>query len=89
MWRMFKNRQMTHFLRIACGWSFIVLGVVGLFLPLLQGVLFLVVGITLLAPYVPLFSRLREWLARRFPRAGKMAERVRKRFHHGIREKTV
>lgn len=30
------------------GWGFIALGVVGLFLPVLQGILFLVIGLTIL-----------------------------------------
>ncbi len=31
------------------GWSFIVLGILGLFLPILQGILFLLVGLALLS----------------------------------------
>jgi len=37
---------------LIAGWSFILLGIVGLFLPFLQGVLFILVGIIILsAPY--------------------------------------
>jgi len=34
---------------ILFGWSFIVLGVIGLFLPVLQGVLFLLIGLFILS----------------------------------------
>jgi uncharacterized protein len=56
------------------GWAFIVLGILGLFLPVLQGVLFLLVGLIILsAEYVwahRLLTRLRE----RFPKIGRMAD---------------
>jgi uncharacterized membrane protein YbaN (DUF454 family) len=50
--------------RILLGWVCIVMGVVGLFLPILQGWLFLVMGIALLARDVPLFGRMLCWLER-------------------------
>jgi uncharacterized protein len=34
--------------RITIGWNFIVAGIAGLFLPLLQGVLFLMIGLVIL-----------------------------------------
>ena len=56
------------------GWAFIVLGIVGLFLPILQGVLFLLVGLIILSSeYVwahHLLTRLRE----RFPKIGRTAD---------------
>jgi uncharacterized protein len=49
---------------LAAGWSFIALGVLGLFLPFLQGLVFLLIGITILsAEYVwarNLLQKLRE-----------------------------
>jgi uncharacterized protein len=33
------------------GWLFIFLGIIGIFLPILQGILFLVIGLMLLAPH--------------------------------------
>src|SRR6185295_3434694 len=56
------------------GWAFIVLGIVGLFLPILQGVLFLLVGLIILSSeYVwahSLLTKLRE----RFPKIGRTAD---------------
>ena len=34
---------------LALGWTFIVLGILGLFLPILQGILFLLIGFILLS----------------------------------------
>lgn len=46
---------------LATGWMFVVLGVLGLFLPFLQGILFLVVGLIVLSSQSP-------WAARRLQR---------------------
>jgi hypothetical protein len=53
---------------IGLGWFFMVLGVLGLFLPILQGVLFLAVGIALLAREVEWVRRRRESLYARYPK---------------------
>ena len=57
-------------LRVArqiAGWAMIALGVIGLFLPILQGFLFLAIGALLLAPYVRAFRRLSAWVHKRYP----------------------
>jgi uncharacterized membrane protein YbaN (DUF454 family) len=58
---------MPHWLRIALGVTMLILGVAGLFLPILQGILFLAIGLGLLAPYSPFLQRREEELKRRFP----------------------
>jgi len=63
---------------LVAGWAFVLLGIAGLFLPVLQGVLFLFIGITLLSLASP---RVRLWrirLGRRFPafRAGQEKARA-------------
>lgn len=45
-------------LRIFCGSTLLLLGVVGLGLPVLQGWFFIVLGILLLAEDIPFFARL-------------------------------
>ena len=45
----------------------LILGIAGLALPFLQGILFIVVALTLLAPEIPLFRRAIEALKQRFP----------------------
>jgi uncharacterized membrane protein YbaN (DUF454 family) len=47
------------------GWGFIVLGVLGLFLPILQGILFLFIGLFLLSSVSPRTRLLRQRLRRR------------------------
>jgi uncharacterized membrane protein YbaN (DUF454 family) len=51
---------------IAIGWIFVVLGIAGLFLPVLQGILFLLIGLVIL-------SKEYRW-------AGKLLNRIRSRF---------
>ena len=55
--------------RIAGGFVLLVLGVVGLFLPVLQGTAMIVAGLLLLAPEFPWARRLLLWAKRRFRRA--------------------
>ncbi|MHC1741862.1 MAG: hypothetical protein AB9873_02380 [Syntrophobacteraceae bacterium] len=55
---------MKRIIRIVFGWICIGLGIVGLFLPILQGWFFLVMGIALLARDVRLFGRVLCWLER-------------------------
>lgn len=50
------------------GWLFLVLGVLGLFLPVLQGFLFLAVGLVVLSQVSPRVQRLEAWLRLRSPR---------------------
>ncbi len=61
--------------RFIFGWLFIILGILGLFLPILQGLLFLAIGIALLAKDIPLFSRLRDAIYRRFPKTKQLVRR--------------
>lgn len=74
MWRYIEHYGLGHAVRVIAGWFFIVLGLLGLVLPVLQGILFLAIGALLLAPYVPFFRRIKVYLFRRFPR---MRKRIR------------
>ena len=58
---------MYRALRIGLGGLLIVLGIIGLFLPILQGFLFLGIGGVLLYKDVPYFPRLVRKLRKRFP----------------------
>jgi hypothetical protein len=55
---------------IGAGWFFVALGILGMFLPILQGFLFLAIGIALLAREVEWVRRQRERLYQRFPKLG-------------------
>jgi len=61
------------------GWMFIVLGILGLFLPILQGILFLLIGLSLLSQSSPWAARILHRLRERFPGiAGKYSEAMAK-----------
>jgi uncharacterized protein len=66
------------------GWFFIVLGFIGLFLPVLQGVLFLFIGAIILAPEVSFFRKIIEKLEKRYPdifeKANHLLDRLCTRF---------
>jgi len=51
------------------GWTFIIAGVVGLFLPILPGLLFLLIGLVILSARHHWARRWMVRLRRRFPRA--------------------
>ncbi len=56
-------------LLLVLGWFFLALGVLGLFLPILQGILFILIGLMLLSSVSPRVRLLRQRLRRRYPRA--------------------
>lgn len=62
------KRRYPRVIRWIAGGTCLLLGVVGLFVPILQGLLFLALGAVLLSPEVPLFRRIAIGLKRRFPR---------------------
>ena len=74
-------------IRLIFGWLFIFLGVLGLFLPVLQGILFLVVGSLLLSPEIPLFQKIHDRLHEKFPKLREKAHRLRSKF--GFKEKST
>lgn len=74
-------------IKIALGSILVPLGIVGLFLPLLQGVLFLLVGLALLASEIPAVARVRDRIRRRYPgpwdKAEEISHRIKARFGIG------
>ncbi len=52
---------------LAVGWTFIVLGVLGLFLPVLQGILFLIIGLMILSSEYVWAHRVLQKARERFP----------------------
>ncbi len=50
------------------GWIFLTLGILGLFLPILQGILFLLLGLILLAKTQPRFRLLKMRIKKRYPK---------------------
>ena len=73
---------------IVLGWLLIVIGVVGLFLPVLQGGLSLAIGFALLSISSQWFHlKLRGWMGR-WPGIWKRMERLRRRLHGWLHRTT-
>ncbi|MEQ8388871.1 MAG: DUF454 family protein [Alphaproteobacteria bacterium] len=87
------GRGLRKFATLALGWGFVLLGVAGIFLPILQGILFLLVGLWILSTESPRAKRWLDQLRRRYPRlsgkldeahaiAGKKLDRLGRRFRN-------
>jgi uncharacterized membrane protein YbaN (DUF454 family) len=74
-----RNRGRRKLVLLVLGWGFVVLGILGLFLPILQGILFLAVGIIILAQVSPRARLLRQRLRRRYPRAAGVFDMAEKK----------
>jgi uncharacterized membrane protein YbaN (DUF454 family) len=61
------------------GWSFIVLGIAGLFLPVLQGILFLLIGLIILSSEYVWAQKLLKRAVRHFPSLEKHLDSARVR----------
>jgi uncharacterized membrane protein YbaN (DUF454 family) len=59
---------------IMVGWMFLFLGIAGLFLPILQGILFILIGLIILSTEYAWAHRLLTRLKQRFPRVGRAAD---------------
>jgi hypothetical protein len=64
---------------LATGWIFVVAGIAGLILPVLQGILFLLIGLVILSKEYCWAGRLVEHIRSRFPKADKWLARARSR----------
>ncbi len=60
------RRRIRHYVILTLGWFFIFLGILGLFLPILQGILFLCIGALLLSGESPRMRLLIMKLGRRY-----------------------
>ncbi|MGH7831572.1 MAG: PGPGW domain-containing protein [Candidatus Binatia bacterium] len=68
-----------RFCKLLLGWVLLLLGIGGLFLPLLQGVLFIFLGVALLSSESEWVRRGLEALKNRFPRQAARLQRLRNR----------
>jgi uncharacterized protein len=71
---------LKRILRYILGIAFLILGVIGLFLPILQGILFLIVGLLILAPESKWIRALLAKLRARYPKIFEAAERIKHKF---------
>ena len=78
---------MSRLAMLAVGYGVLGLGVLGLFVPILQGVLFLAIGLIILSRHAAWAERLLARLKARYPRTGNMfvrAEVTAERWLHRI-----
>ena len=68
------NAFFKRVLVLVIGWAFIALGIVGLFLPVLQGILFLLIGLVILSTEYVWAHHLLDKLRQRFPKLGRVAD---------------
>lgn len=68
------NTAAKKILVLVIGWTFIVLGIAGLFLPILQGILFLLIGLIILSSEYVWAHRLLTKIKARFPAAARQAD---------------
>ncbi len=61
-------RSLKRYVILSLGWFFVFLGILGLFLPILQGILFLLIGFILLTRESEWAKRQLEKLKSRYPR---------------------
>ncbi|HEU5450569.1 MAG TPA: PGPGW domain-containing protein [Terriglobales bacterium] len=59
---------------LALGWTFVLLGIAGLFLPVLQGILFLLIGLAILSSEYVWAHRLLQKLKQRFPSVARYSD---------------
>ncbi len=52
---------------LVLGWTFVGLGILGLFLPILQGILFIMIGLAILSSRSKTIRRLLDYLERKYP----------------------
>jgi uncharacterized membrane protein YbaN (DUF454 family) len=67
---------MKRVLLLILGWTFMVLGVAGLFLPVLQGILFLMIGLVILSTEYKWARRWVSSLFRKYPEAHRKMHKV-------------
>ena len=65
----------------AVGYFFLVLGVIGLVVPILQGILFISIGLIILAKTAPWAERLLQRFREKYPDAGRMIDKADTKVH--------
>ncbi|MGH9603137.1 MAG: PGPGW domain-containing protein [Terriglobales bacterium] len=73
------STPLKRVLVLMVGWSFVLLGIAGLFLPILQGVLFILIGLFILSSEYVWAHHLLERLRARYPRLSALAHQAKER----------
>ena len=70
---------MKRILILVAGWLFILLGIVGLFLPILQGAVFLLIGLVILSSEYVWAHHLLNKVRQRFPSIAAQADEAKRK----------
>jgi uncharacterized membrane protein YbaN (DUF454 family) len=76
--------RVSRWSMLAAGWLFVLLGIAGLFLPILQGILFILIGLLILSSEYVWANRLLEKVKQRFPTLATQAHTVSQRVHQWL-----
>ena len=76
--------KVNSLLFVLLGWSLVALGVIGLFVPVVQGVLFLLIGLFVLSSKYSWARRLLHQLKRRFPSLARRSDEAARRAHEAF-----
>ena len=68
------------------GWFFIVLGILGLFLPFLQGILFILIGLAILSSRSEIIKRFLKHLEERYPQHHERVEIWREKIRNWFKK---
>ncbi|HYU47023.1 MAG TPA: PGPGW domain-containing protein [Terriglobales bacterium] len=78
------TRAIKKALVLVVGWVFILLGMAGLFLPVLQGILFLMIGLVILSTEYVWAHHLLAKLRARFPKLAETADGAKEKATHWL-----
>ena len=70
---------------LVVGWAFVLVGIAGLFLPVLQGILFILIGLFILSTEYIWAHHLLEKVGQRFPRVARPLALAREKSAHWLR----
>ena len=70
---------------LVLGWAFVLLGIVGLFLPVLQGVLFILIGLFLLSSEYIWVHHVLQRVRQRFPRVASQFDHAKEKSARWLR----
>jgi uncharacterized membrane protein YbaN (DUF454 family) len=80
-----KNHGLKRVLILVVGWGFVLLGIAGLFLPVLQGILFLLIGLLILSSEYVWAHHLLSKLRARYPNVSRKADEASAKVHNWMR----
>jgi uncharacterized protein len=79
------TRAIKKALVLVVGWAFILLGIAGLFLPVLQGILFLMIGLIILSTEYVWAHHLLAKVRARFPKIAETADGAKEKAARWLR----